>query len=106
MSEDNGNDRKINVSEDRMRGVIAEFELRFRDWLEEKLEHKADLVMLTEARTRIQALEGKVDSLNEWRAGTTTLAGWQRWFVGAVLMVVAAALIAGAATVVAAHFTG
>lgn len=65
------NDR-ISVSEDRLRAVLAEFELRFLERLDSKLERKADLVMLNEARRRIADNEQEIETLNQWRSRLTS----------------------------------
>jgi cytochrome b subunit of formate dehydrogenase len=58
MSEVN---RPISVSEDRLRAIMAEFELRLRDFIEDKLVHKADLAQLTQLRKDFAKLEERVD---------------------------------------------
>lgn len=75
MNANDSTNKPINVSEDRMRGVIAEFELRFRDWLETKLEHKADLAMLNVARRDIDSQGVRLTDLETWRTQQETRAG-------------------------------
>lgn len=53
--------RPISVSEDRLRAIMAEFELRLRDFIEDKLVHKADLAQLTQLRKDFAKLEERVD---------------------------------------------
>lgn len=69
----------ITVSEDRLRGVLAEFEIRLRDFLEDKMLHKADVVQLTDARKDIITLRADVNELKEWRAGQTSVATAKQW---------------------------
>ena len=67
MSANDSNGR-INVSEDRLRAVLAEFELRLITGLSTRFEAKADLIHLTDARKQIHDLEERVAKLERWRS--------------------------------------
>jgi hypothetical protein len=73
MSTDS-NGGKITVSEDKLRAVLAEFELRLITGLSDRFERKADVIQLTDARKEIISLNARVSSLEKWRYGLTLLA--------------------------------
>lgn len=68
---DNG---KISVSEDKLYRALSEFENNLKEWLAEKLERKADMFMLHEARKDISGLRDRVASLEKWRYALGLLA--------------------------------
>jgi hypothetical protein len=75
MSDANGNPPKITVSEDKLYRALSEFENRLRDFIDIKLERKADLIMLNEARKDVAELQQcrkldveRVESLERWRS--------------------------------------
>lgn len=59
---------RITIGEERVRNIVYEANDALFSKLERKLEGKADLVMLNEARRDIRDLRGDVDVLKEWRA--------------------------------------
>lgn len=83
---------RISVSEDRLRGVIAEFELRLRDFLAEQMIYKADLVMLNQLRKDLARLDERVENeVDELQRRVVVLEKW-RYALGALATV---ALILG-----------
>lgn len=73
MSANDSNGR-INVSEDRLRAVLAEFKLDLFNALTDRFDRKADLVHLVDARKDLIALERRVSALEKWRYALATLA--------------------------------
>lgn len=65
---------KLTVSEDKLYRALSEFENNMKEWLSEKLERKADMFMLHEARKDISGLRDRVASLEKWRYGLGFLA--------------------------------
>lgn len=94
MSDDNGNaNGRISVSEDKLRAIMAEFELRLRSFIEDKLENKADLVMLNHLRKDFAKLEDRVEAdLSELDDRVNVL---ERWRYGLAMLATAALLLAG-----------
>lgn len=60
---------KIVLSEERVKNILYENNDLLLSKLEEKLEKKADIVMLDDARHDIRDLRLDVDLLKVWRAG-------------------------------------
>jgi hypothetical protein len=74
MSADSENTNgRINVSEDRLRAVLAEFKLDLISNLSDRFERKADVMQLTDARKELISLEKRVSSLEKWRYALATL---------------------------------
>lgn len=72
---DAGSPPKITVSEDKLYRALSEFENRLRDFIDTKLERKADLIMLNEARKDVADLQdsrekdiARIESLERWRS--------------------------------------
>jgi hypothetical protein len=80
----------IHVSEDRLRVLLGDL----------KLELKEELHKLA-TRAELEALSGRVRDLELWKAGSTTLAEWQRWALGGGVM----GLVAMTVTILL-HFFG
>lgn len=70
----NDSNGRINVSEDRLRAVLAELELRLLQGLSDRFERKADVIQLTDARKDLALLERRVSALEKWRYALATLA--------------------------------
>ena len=115
MTEPNG---RISISEDRLRVLFAEFELRITTNLSEKLASKADQSALLELAQSVGAirreqderrhlvtdfggLEARVEKHSERIAKLEAadesrdfLSTWQRWFFGAVCVGLVGAVVA------------
>jgi len=87
-SNENG---RISVSEDKLYRALSEFELRLKTFIDEKLERKADLLMLNEARKTIQKQAERLDALEAWRNNQRAIAlSWKQALMAVAFMVSAA----------------
>lgn len=93
MSSNQPENGRITVSEDKLRAVIAEFELRLKSFIDTKLEHKVDLVMLNHLRKDFVKLEARVDEdVTALQARVNVL---ERWRYALAMLATTALVVAG-----------